>query len=85
MNKYDKLDLLGVRYDAEMELKMMYELAEEVSNYVKETCTDTNVMSNEFYIKCIDIINKRLGYNSMGGVIHDDVYKVWEIIENEFI
>lgn len=75
----DKLDLLGVRHDCEMELKMKYELAKEVSDYWKENCTD-----DDFYKNCIETLNIRLGHHE-SVVIHDDVYEVWEIIENEFI
>ena len=78
---YDKLDLLGVRYDAELEYKAKYNLAKNIAEYWKENCTDTNVMSNEFYKNCINTINEELG----DGAYPDEVERVWEIIEKNFI
>ena len=34
------------------------ELAKEIAEYWKENCTDTNVMSNEFYKNCIQTITE---------------------------
>ena len=77
----DRLDLLGVRFDAEMELQAKYELAEETAGYWKENCTDTNVMSNEFYKKCIQTITEELGESAYP----DEVEEVWKIIEDNFL
>ena len=76
MNGYDKLDLLGVRYDAELELRAMHDLAEEIASYWKVNCTD-----DEFYKNCINNIREELGENAYP----DDIKTVWKMIEEDFI
>lgn len=73
----DKLDLLSIRYDAELEYKMKYDLAERIAEECKSFPDDT------FYKQCINRISDELGYTE--GVIPDEVYSVWDIIEKEFI
>lgn len=71
----DRLDLLSVRYDCEMEEKAKYELAKEISSYWKVNCTD-----EDFYKNCIENIHKELG-----NCTYDEVNEIWNIIEENFL
>ena len=75
----DKLDLLGVRYDAEMEQKAKYELAKEISSFWKNNCFD-----EDFYDNCIESICEEIGFTE-SGVIPNEVYEIWDIIEENFL
>ena len=59
------------------------ELAKEIAKYWKENCTDTNVMSNEFYKNCIQTITEELEVGA--GPIPDEVYEIWQIIEEKYM
>lgn len=73
---YDKLDLLGVKYDVEMEQKAKYELAKEISSYWKINCTD-----EDFYKNCMENISNELGENAT----YEEVNEIWSIIEENFL
>lgn len=75
----DKLDLLGIRGDYEMELQAKYELAKRIAEYWKVNCTD-----DEFYKNCLHNIREELGETNIG-VISDEVYEIWDIIEENYL
>jgi hypothetical protein len=70
----DRLDLLGVRYDAELELKAMYDFAEKVVEQNRKYINDFE----EFKHHCLECIHTRFSYSS-------DVETVWEIIQKEYL
>ena len=72
------LDLLGVRYDAELELRAMHELAKETAEYWKENCSD-----GDFYKNCMETICKEFG--ATDGKIPEEATEVWKIIEENYI
>ena len=72
----DHLDLLGIRYDAEMELKAFHEIAERIASYWKVNCTD-----DDFYKNCLNSIKEELGENAY----EEDIHRVWDIIEKNYI
>lgn len=75
MMGYDtKLDLLGVRYDAELELRAMHEFAQETGN----KCKSYSANDNEFKENCMKLIREQFSYES-------DVETVWKFIKEDFL
>lgn len=72
----DRLDLLGIRHDVEMEIRAKYDLAKEISEYWKKNCND-----EDFYKFCMDNISNKLGKNAT----YSEVKEVWNIIEENFL
>lgn len=53
-------------------------IAKEVSEYWKDNCID-----EEFYDNCMDSICEEIGFES--GVIPQEAYDIWNIIEQKYI
>lgn len=77
---YDKLDLLGVQYDAELELRAKHDIAKKTAEYWKNNCSD-----EDFYKNCLQTICNEFHISDVEGPIPDDVYDVWDIIEKEYM
>ena len=72
---YDSnLDLLGVRYDAELELRAMHEFAYKIGN----ECKLYSFSDEEFKENCMKRICEHFRYE-------DDVETVWKFIKEDFL
>ena len=67
---YDKLDLLGVRFDAELELGAMYEFAEKLVSKCKHLPTD------ELEEYCLAEIREHYSYESDKDTVYDFVRSI---------
>lgn len=71
----DKLDLLGVKYDAEMEQKAKYKLAENLYEFWKEKCEKFKDFKNNCLISiCYDLRTNDI----------EEISEIWEMIEEKF-
>lgn len=53
-------------------------IAKDIAEYWKDNCTD-----EDFYNNCIENICQELNIKS--GVIPNEVYEIWNIIEREYL
>lgn len=73
LNRYDdRLDLLGVRYDAELELRAMHDEAEKIIEKNRQYITDYDLFKKE----CMKDIRNIFSYES-------DVETVWRMIKED--
>ena len=81
----DKLDLLGVKYDAELEYKRQYDIAEKIYNSWKDKSeSEKEEWENDVYEYSILKISEIVGYDC-DDVVKEDTYDIWKIIEKEFL